>query len=155
MDESTQQAIQLGVNITIFVVALSVGITLMMGVRNVADKAFEYDASIPTGSRIVTTESNKARTIKGYEILSYVTNYMIDINHVNSGKFNIVIEKLNGNIVKKSDFNVVTYDNVEKNLINIKELLNDEDVDLTKEYEVIVHKYNGESENATIKLKEI
>ena len=154
MDESAQQAVQLGVNLTIFVVALSISVTLLIGVRNVADKAFEYDATIPTGSRVVTTENNTTRTIKGYEILSYFTNYMIDINHVNSGKFNIIIEKQNGNIVDKDDFTIL-FEDVEENTVNIKELLKDKGVKLEKEYEVIVHKYNNETEEAVIKLKEI
>lgn len=155
MDESAQQAVQLGVNVTIFIVALSISISLLLGVRDVAEKALEYDASIPTGSRVVSVGETKKRTINGDELLSYYTRYMNEQAKVTtSGKYIITIENKSGSskitqntAMKKNNENVITE--------TIKEFFKRNNISLTSQYEVITQKYNSDDEILEVLFKEI
>ena len=147
MDEAAQQAVQLGVNITIFIVALSISLTLMLGVRDVAEKAFDYNAAIPTGSRVVSVAEEKKRIISGDELLSYYANYMTDVNHGLSGKFVITVENRSGSkkITSSTDRGTKT----------LKAFFKDNSIDISKDYEVITEEYNKENETLRVTLKEI
>lgn len=140
MDESTQQAVQLGVNLTIFIVALSISITLLIGVRNVAEKAFEYDATISTGARVLSVESKEKRIVSGNELLSYYANYMTNINNMEPTRYTLTIENKSGSIsiTKGQNVNLLT-----------------SGISLTSSYEVIVEKYRESEDLLYIKLKEI
>ena len=81
MDESSQQAIILGVNLFIFITALTLALTLLLNVRDLAETAYEYDASLPSGSRVVDIEEKKERIVTGYELRSYFANYISNINN--------------------------------------------------------------------------
>lgn len=151
MDEAAQQAVQLGVNVTIFVVALTISITLLLGVRDVADVATEYNASIPTGSRIVTVESEEKRVINGYELLSYYANYMTDRNNERIDKYKLKI--VNGEQTldeEERDEDIIQIENLKEYLET--ELGNDT---LSKEYEVITEKYGAKNEYLEVTLKAI
>lgn len=155
MDEAAQQAIQIGVNLTIFIVALSISITLLLGVRDVAELAFEYDASIPTGSRVVSTKETNKRIVSGDELLSYYANYMTDINHERTDKFIVVIE--DGSNVLEEETRITSDDEYPTpGIDNIKNYFkNDKRIDLSKDYEVITERYNEIDGVLTIKLKAI
>lgn len=146
MDEATQQAIQIGVNITIFIVALSLSLLLLMGVRDVADVASEYNAALPTGSRVVSVGEKKRRTISGFEITSYYANYMTVINGEKSNKFIVSKIEDGSNSVTEEDW---------KTTSDIKSLLKDKGIDLSKEYEVIVEKYDKLSEETFVVFKAV
>lgn len=149
MDESAQQAVQLGVNITIFIVALSISITLLLGVRDVTKTALEYNASIPTGSRVVSVSDKKQRTIKGYELLSYYSKYMSNQAKITtSGKYIITIENKDGTVTIKNDTNMERTE-------TLISFFSDKGVDLSKEYEIIPEKYDKTSGILNILIKEI
>lgn len=150
MDESAQQAVQLGVNVTIFIIALSISVTLLLGVRDVADVASEYNASIPTGSRVVNVDIQNKRIVSGYELLSYYANYMTDINNERTGKFVLTIED-NGNVVKEE--NVASIG--EPTISNLKLYLKNKGINLAKDYEVITERYNENAGVLEITLKSI
>lgn len=76
MDESAQQAVSIGVNVTIFIVALTVTLSLMFGVRDIADVAGKVDKNIPDGSMVLATKDLDSRIISGYEVISYYYNYI-------------------------------------------------------------------------------
>ena len=145
MDEAAQQAVQTAVNITIFIIALSISLTLLIGVRDLAEVASEYNASIPTGSRVVSVGEEKKRTVSGYELLSYCANYMTEINGEYSGRYIITI---------KDGTNTVEADDL-KNAISIEQVLKNEGIDLKKEYEVITKKYNKQRDILYITLQSI
>ena len=147
MDESAQQAVQLGVNVTIFIIALTIGITLMLGVRDVAEKAFEYNASIPTGSRVISVANDNRRVISGDEILSYYSNYMTDENHALSDKFIIKVENKSGtrSITKGP----------EGGTSDLKDYLKHKGIDISKNYEIIISEYDKNNEILKVTLKEI
>ena len=71
MDESAEQAVHLSVNIAIFVIALTVSLTLLFNVRDIADIAAELDNKIPDGSMVLSTQEMDNRVISGYELISY------------------------------------------------------------------------------------
>ncbi len=147
MDESAQQAVQLGVNLIIFVIALSISLTLLLGVRNVAEMALEYDASLPTGSVIVAIEDIEKRTITGDELLSYYTRYMSEqAQLVTSGKYIFAIENKDGtkSITKNTNFNG-----------DLKSFFSSKGIDLSSEYEVIVTEYRSEDEVLKVLFKEV
>ena len=155
MDESAQQAVQLGVNVTIFIVALSISITLLLGVRDVAEKALKYDASLPTGSRVVSVGETKKRLVNGDELLSYSTRYMSEQARLTaSGKYIITIENKNGSssitqdtAMKKNRRNEVTE--------TLKEFFDRKNINITSQYEVITTRYNSDSEIVEILFKEV
>ena len=156
MDESAQQAVQLGVNITIFVIALTISVSLLLGVRDVADVAAEYNASIPTGSRVVTVSNNDKRTVAGNELLSYYANYMTDINNERTDKYKLTI--INGsNRIEEEErpeegevLDPLEIENLEDFLIHKLGI-----GALSKEYEVITEKYGEENEYLEVILKAI
>ncbi len=154
MDESLQQAIQLGVNIFILIVALSVGLNLMMSVKDITEIAKEYDASLPTGSRTVSVDDVKKRTINGYEILSYFSNYMTEINNPQTTDYNIWLQKLDGTTITVDD--IISKGNKPENVgKSLEKILVEElNVDLLKKYEVIVSDYSKENDYIEIKLVE-
>ena len=145
MNEASEQAVQLGANVTIFIIALTISITLMMGVRDVAEKAFSYNSSLPNGSRVISTESQNRHIIKGYELLSYYANHMTDANYARSGKYEITIENSAGKKITAIELENKT----------IKQFFRDNGIDLSKDYEVITEEYNKEEEILYITLKEI
>lgn len=117
MDESAQQAVSISVNITIFVVALSVTLSLIFGVRDIADVAAEIDQNSPDGSMILATGDTDSRIISGYEVISYYYNYIKpyfksedgdnEYNHKNVG---VIINT--GSEVLKKEFNEGNIENV-------------------------------------------
>ena len=148
MDESAQQAVQLGVNVTIFVVALSVSITLLLGVRDVAKLTFEYDATIPTGSRVVSSKEVNKRIISGDELLSYYSNYMTDINNERAGTY--VVKIINGEEELLEESGEVKITNLKSYFVT--NLGNDV---FSKDYEIITEKYDKNSDKLEITLKAI
>ena len=155
MDESAQQAVQLGVNVTIFIVALSISITLLLGVRDVAEKALKYDASLSTGSRVVSVGEAKKRLVNGDELLSYYTRYMSEQARLTaSGKYIITIENKSGSSsitqdtsMKKNHKNQVTE--------TLKEFFDRKNININSQYEVITTRYNSDSEIVEILFKEV
>lgn len=160
MDESAQQAVQISVNITIFVVALTVSITLLLGVRDVADVASEYNASIPTGSRVVTVADVDRRIISGDELLSYYANYMTDINHQRTDKFVVTIEN-NSSVLEEetrfviNDSSTTPLEYPTPEITNLKDFFSSKGIDLSKNYEVITDKYDENDKILYIKLRAI
>ncbi|MDD2627415.1 MAG: hypothetical protein PHR25_02625 [Clostridia bacterium] len=144
MEESAEQAIQIGVNTFIFIVALSIAVTLLIGVRDVAEKAIELDASIPKGSRVLVTHETN-RKVQGYELVSYFTNYISDDKEQKSGKYKIIMENRSGTKID-SDENTSR----EKIVTYLKRTLN-----LSKYYEILVEEHNSSEGYTVIKLKEI
>ena len=156
MDESAQQAVQLGVNLTIFVVALTLSITLLLGVRDVASVASEYNASIPTGSRVVSVSEQKQRVISGDELLAYYVNYMTDINHERTERY--VIEIHDGTNVITETTRIVDeekYNESINSITDIKKMFKDKGIKLSKNYEVITEEYNSEDDILKVVLKSI
>ena len=76
MDESTQQAISVGVNSLIFVIALSISLNLMFSVRNLASVASEVNESVKDGSVIISSQENFNVILSGYDVISYYCNYI-------------------------------------------------------------------------------
>lgn len=151
MDESAQQAVQLSVNITIFVIALSISINLLIGVRDVATAASEYNASIPAGSRVLTVESQKKRVISGYELLSYYANYMNEVNEDRTSNFVITIEDigtLSSTPSEDDKFDI-------KDDGDIKSYFERMNIGLDKKYEVITQKYDEENNILELTLRVI
>lgn len=140
MDEATQQAVQLGVNVTIFVIALSVCLNLLLGVRNIADVAGEYNASIPSGSKLVAVEvNNERKRIKGNELISYYANYMTEKNGERTQRYVIKIQ---------DGVREITSDD-----LSISQLNNN--VDLSKEYELITERYDRVNDRLYITFKAV
>jgi len=157
MDESAQQAVQIGVNVTIFIVALSLGISLMLGIRDVAAVATDYDASIPSGSRVVSVSEEKDRTIKGYELFSYYSNYISDDKLGKSYKYVITIVNADNQIVAKTkeDSDYINYQ-LNRNSNGPTQTLYSffSSLDLKKEYEIICDTYIESEEKLYITIKE-
>lgn len=156
MDESAQQAVQLGVNVTIFVVALTLSITLLLGVRDVASVASEYDASIPTGSRLVSVEDKTQRIVSGNELLSYYVNYMTDINHERTDRYVIYIQ--DGTSVLKETTRISNdedYNDTINTITDIKQMFKNKGINLSKNYELVTEEYNKEDDILTVKFKSI
>lgn len=148
MSEITQQTIYLAVNITIFIIALTISINLMIGVRDVAELSAQYDASIPTGSRVVSVDTERTRAIKGYELKSYYSRYMSEQALLTtSHKFEIIIENKDGSKKITKD---TTFDKS-----NLEVFFENNGIKLLNDYEVITTKYNSIENVLTIKLKEI
>ena len=155
MDESTQQAISIAVNITIFIIALTIGVNLLIQVRDISEIADNYNASLPNGSRVIVPDNQTKRIVPGYELLSYYSNYMTDKNNMEvygsgygeseEGKTKIVIESSEGNI---EGLNVIS------DTKPIKEFFA-EKVNLNSYYEIIVKNYDREKEFLQIIFKEI
>jgi len=76
MDESAQQAISIGVNVTIFVVALTISLNLIFSVRNLANVAKEVNDSVADGSKQEAVEKHNEMIMTGYEVASYYYNYI-------------------------------------------------------------------------------
>lgn len=156
MDESAQQAVQLGVNVTIFIVALTLSITLLLGVRDVASVASEYDASIPTGSRLVSVEDKTQRIVSGNELLSYYVNYMTDINHERTDRYVIYIQ--DGTSVLKETTRISNdedYNDTINTITDIKQMFKNKGINLSKNYELVTEEYNKEDDILTVKFKSI
>ena len=149
MDESAQQAVQLGVNVTIFILALTLSITLLLGVRDVAKVASDYNASIPTGSRVVSVAEQKQRVISGNELLSYYVNYMTDVNHERTERYTIIIQD-GSNELKEEIRNGDVSD-----IADIKKMFKDKHINLAKDYELITEKYDKENDHLLVRLKAI
>lgn len=107
MEESAQQAISLGVNVTIFVVALTASLMLMFGVRNLADISAEVDESVQDGSLMLDTRELDDRIIDGVELISYYYTYIKPYyvegtektyNHPNVG---VIIKDADDDVYKK------------------------------------------------------
>lgn len=101
MDESAQQAVSLGVNATIFVIALSVSITLLFNVRELADIALNASESTPSGAVTISTDNVDDRIISGYELISYYYNYITpyysgEEDEYNYPNFGVVINTSKG-----------------------------------------------------------
>ncbi len=155
MDESAQQAVQLGVNITIFIIALSISITLMLGVRDVAETALEYDASLPTGSRVVSVSETKKRVVSGDELLAYYAGYMSEQSQLTaSGKFLITIENKNGTSRITKD-TIMAKNDADEVIETVKEFFKRKNINISSDYEVTMTKYNKESQILEVLLKEI
>lgn len=140
MDESAEQAVNLSVNIAIFVIALTVSLTLLFKVRDIADLAVELDNKIPDGSMVLSTQNIDNRIISGYELISYYYNYIkpyytdeenTEYNHNNVG---VVIKSINkeaenGYTILKKEFvagsiaNISTLNN-NLNFQDFKEAIN-------------------------------
>lgn len=146
MQESSERAIQIGVNTFIFIVALTIAINLMTALNNVVDKAFELGTSIPTGSRVLVVNKEEKRVVKGYDLVSYYANYISNDKQQKSGKYQVIIENKSG-VVK------ITSDNKASNKKIVDHLK--EKVTLTSQYELTVDKYDTQSEIIIIKLKEV
>ena len=149
MDESAQQAVQLGVNVTIFILALTLSITLLLEVRDVAKVASDYNASIPTGSRVVSVAEQKQRVISGNELLSYYVNYMIDVNHERTERYTIIIQD-GSNELKEEIRNGDVSD-----IADIKKMFKDKHINLAKDYELITEKYDKGNDHLLVRLKAI
>lgn len=148
MDEATQQAVQIGVNVFIFVLALSLGLTLLFEVREIAETSFEYNASIPTGSRTVAVESVEEMIISGTDLLSYVTNYMTDKNHPVSEKYDVKIKTSGGTTIDK---NVVAG----LGSYTLEDFLEHKGAEIDSEYKVIITGYDEVHDIVSVELKEI
>lgn len=99
MDESAQQAVSIGVNLTIFVIALTISLTLMFSVRDMAKIATEVDSGVPDGALQLSTENVDDRIISGYELIAYYYNYIVpyyqsadDKNEYNHPNVGVVIQ---------------------------------------------------------------
>lgn len=163
MDESTQQAINVGFNALIFVIALTISISLVMSVKNVAEMAYDFDASLPNGSRTLEVEDQNKRIITGYELISYYASYMTNVNNTEvyladtldgavtadkTDKFQIIIENQDGTIKVEG---INTKDDSE----DFYTFFRNKGIDLNKQYELLVFDYDDTENFVTIKIKEI
>lgn len=149
MDESTQQAINLGINLTLFVLALTITITLMMNVKDISEKASEFNAALPNGSRTISVENQNVRVIEGHELISYYANYLTDINN---NEVYLAFEVI---IQNSSAENKIVGINKKLEEKEFAEFFKESGVDLNKSYEVIVQKYDNENKFLTVILREI
>lgn len=76
MEESAQQAINIGVNVTIFVIALSISLNLMFSVRDLSEVAKTVQKNVPDGSKTEMLQHYDNRIISGQEVVSYYINYI-------------------------------------------------------------------------------
>lgn len=152
MDESAQQAVSIGVNVTIFIVALSVTLSLIFGVRDIADVASKVDKNMPDGSMVLATRDIDSRIISGYEVISYYYNYIKpyfededgnnEYNHSNVG----VIIKTEDKTFKK-DFNAGNIENLttENNNLDYSTLKNE--INLNANYTLTVKEHYDNTNN--------
>ena len=163
MDESTQQAVSIGVNALIFVIALTITISLVMSVKNVAEKAYEFDASLPSGSRTLEVEEENKRVLNGYELISYYASYMTNVNNTDAymsdlsdgvsepkktDNFHIIIENRDGTR-KIDEINTKTASE------DFYSYFRSKGIDLDNKYELLLFDYDKEENFVTIKIKEI
>lgn len=145
MDESAQQAISIGVNVTIFIVALSITLTLLFAVRDIAEVSTSIDENIPDGSMILATQDFDSRIISGFEVISYYYNYIkpyyedeteSEYNHPNVG---VVIKT--GNQILKKEFINGNIDSLQKQAdnLNYSALINK--IDLNSNYTLAVQEH--------------
>jgi len=155
MDESAEQAVNLSVNIAIFVIALTVSLTLLFTVRDIAGLAQNLDNKIPDGSMVLSTQDIDNRIISGYELISYYYTYIKpyytdeeDNNEYNHPNVGVVIKSINReenkyNIVKKEfvDGNINSLDTIDTGLTisQLKDRIN-----LNANYTVTVKQYYGD-----------
>lgn len=146
MQESSERAIQIGVNIFIFIIALTIAINLMTALNNVISKAFELGTSIPTGSRVLVVNKEEKRAVKGYDLVSYYANYISNDKQQKSGRYQVIIENKSGVVKISSDDKASN----KKIVDHLKEK-----VTLTSQYELTIDKYDTQSKIIIIKLKEV
>lgn len=76
MEKAAFEALITGVNVFIFVIALSFGITLLTSVLKLSNIASEQTINQTNGSVIIGENTNENRVVTGMEILAYYTNYI-------------------------------------------------------------------------------
>lgn len=131
MENSTIKALLTGVNVLIFVFALTVAITLMTGIINLSNNATDIIKVTNTNAlKEISDESELKRIINGNEVLKYNTKKQENINDLQ--KYNIHVKVLGTNYTLK-DF---CYDNQVKDILSMEftlTVVNDIDIYLTQE----------------------
>ena len=172
MDESAQQAIQLGVNVTIFIVALSLAVTLMFGVKTLAEKAISLQKEIPEGSKVEDIVDTNKSIYYGYELVGFYANYISNEKIGKSGLYNKEVDNNNnesyrmyvylksgvdasGNVNYIEKILNETLPTIGGNQITIDRYFTDNNIDMKKSYEMVVEKYNKETKIMKVVFKEI
>lgn len=75
MENSAYEALITGVNVTIFIVATTIGIMLFTTVLDLSDLANKDVIKATTGSIMIDGQQVEKRIVTGTELLAYYTNY--------------------------------------------------------------------------------
>lgn len=81
MEESTFDAIYIGVYVFVFIIAVSSAVFLYQSISEYAEQAYEYSHMIDSGSLILNTETSRNRILTGDEVLNYYYNYVKQDNY--------------------------------------------------------------------------
>lgn len=168
MNESSEQAIQLAVNITIFIIALSIGVTLMFGVRNMAENAIKLDKAVPEGSKIIESVESTKNTYNGYELINFYANYISNEKIGKSGLYNketdtygneiysMEISKISGvDMDGKNTYTKYTINNSLPAGTSIETYLSSNGVNMKKKYQMLVYNYDKDTKLMKVVFKEI
>lgn len=175
MDESAQQAIQLGVNVTIFIVALSLAVTLMFGVKTLAEKAISLQKEIPEGSKVEDIVDTNKSIYYGYELIGFYSNYISNEKIGKSGLYNKEVDNSNNEVYRmyvylksgvdaSGNVNYIekvlngtlpTIDGTPSTQITIDQYFRNNNIDMKKSYEMRVEEYNKANKVMKVVFKEI
>lgn len=76
MESSANEALIIGVNLSIFIIATTIAIMLLTTVMDLSDLANESVITTTTGSVTVDGASVGKRVVTGSELMGYYTNYI-------------------------------------------------------------------------------
>jgi len=162
MEKSAEQAIYVGVNTFIFIVALSISLTLMFNVRNMSELAIKIDQNTPTGGVIKTIDAKEKRIIKGSDVLAYYYNYIVPY-YINENSEIGDVEKIynHSNVYLKIEsgskemYRLIN--NVKNDDFSLKEIT--DNLDINAKYELKIEKYyknpDNELGNIIVNIKKI
>lgn len=75
MENSGQEALVTGVNVSIFIIALTIGITLLTTVLSLAEIANEDVVKASSGGVMVVNDGDGKRIVTGADLMNYYSNY--------------------------------------------------------------------------------
>lgn len=145
MNEATQQAINLGANVLIFVIALTISLNLMFAVRDLAEVAKEVNDSVPDGSKIETIKDYEESIIDGYEVVGYYMNYIRTFDGTNYNHPNVQIE------IDKDGNGSVDYKRPSD--INLKTIAGN--IDLKSKYRINIKNYDERTNTTKVFIQKV
>lgn len=150
MNESAQQAISVGINAMIFIIALTISLNLIFAVRDLADIAKEVNDSVPDGSKTEALQDYNERIVDGYEVVSYYMNYIKP--YIGDGAERVYNHPKISIEIDKDGNGSVDYRKGTSNL-SLREISNQ--IDLKANYRLKIDKYNEENDITTLFIQKV